>query len=118
MLAPVNARSIPDLADGQAEAIINAAIKQAVTDLDDRGHEDKKARQVQILLTFDIGDTGDVFVVCEAAPKMPARRTKATSSKLYILENGPSLQFNTIASNEPTQRTIDELHRPDDGRDA
>lgn len=115
MQEPVNARSLADLANGAAEAIINAAIKQAVMDMDDRAHEDGKPRMVMIQLTFQ-KDEDQVFVYVDAQAKMPPRRTPRTIAEVHVLDNGPTLQFQTMDAGNPRQRTIDE--RLDDGRSA
>lgn len=52
MLIPVNAETVHKLGDGVAGQIINASIRAAIGDLEDRGHKDGKPRRVTITLDF------------------------------------------------------------------
>src|SRR5215471_17020637 len=114
MQAPVNCRNIADLSNGDAELIINAAIRAAVNDLDVRAKEDHKPRQAVITLTFELMDNDQIAVHCDATTKIPPRRTGATVTNLAVLKDkGPTLLFQTMDAKDPTQRTIDEM---DDGR--
>lgn len=107
-LQPLTCATLGDLDNGSARAIINRAILEAVTDLDDRAADDDKPRKVVIELTFERRKNSDVEVSVEAIAKVPKRRTASTVATLRLADNGSQLQFNDLATDDPSQRTIDE----------
>lgn len=108
MQQPVTCDTLGALDNGSARAIINRAILEAVTDLDDRAADDDKPRKVVIELTFERRKNSDVEVSVEAIAKVPKRRTASTVATLRLADNGSQLQFNDLATDDPSQRTIDE----------
>lgn len=108
MQQPVTCDTLGALDNGSARAIINRAILEAVTDLDDRAADDDKPRKVVIELTFERRKNSDVEVSVEAIAKVPKRRTASTVATLRLADNGSQLQFNDMATDDPSQRTIDE----------
>ncbi len=105
----VNARTIADLTDGQAEAVINSAINKAISDLDDRGDEDGKERVVVIELRMaNVKSITTVEVV--AAAKLPPFRTHATAcKKAHRAGGGVALTFQGFNSENPDQPTFAEM---------
>ena len=101
---------IRHLDGGASGAIIDAAIADAVRDIDDRG-EDGKPRTVEIRLNFIKRPNGQVEVEVEAAAKVPRRRTASTCCNLKSNPTGtsPILLFQQYSPADPDQRTIDEL---------
>lgn len=108
MFQEINHATIGKLDNGDAAEIIDAAIKEAVKDFDDRSGEDGKPRKVVIELTFERRDNGEAEVSVEAHAKIPKRRTASTVCRLrFDKENGSKLQFNDLATDDPNQTTID-----------
>lgn len=94
---------------GAAGLIIDAAIRDALADLDDRG-SDLKPRKVEIAVTLKVLDNGQVEAHVEACARLPRRRTASTIANLKRQgEQQPRLMFQTMAPDNPDQRTIDEL---------
>lgn len=108
---PVTAETLGMLDGGAAKAIIDAAIREALFDLDDRGFQDGKPRRVEIILTFDLLDNGQVGTRVEAIAKAPRRRTAATIGAFRRENEGVRLVFAQGAPEDPHQTTIDDLTR-------
>lgn len=106
--------SLASLDQGAAGAIIEAALREAVADLDDRG-QDKKPRQVSITVTLLQLENGQVAVDVDAAAKLPRRRTASTFCRLQKQARGAALTFQEFAPEHPDQRTIDEALSDDRG---
>lgn len=112
MQRPLSLDTLGDLDGGAARAIIDAAIAEALRDLDDRG-DDEQARKVEILITVKQMENGLVDTHVEASAKVPRRRTASTIGK--IKRDGKQqtrLLFQDLAPDDPDQRTIDEALRP------
>lgn len=108
MQVPVSARSLPDMDRGAAGLMIDAAIREAVRDVEDRG-DDFQPRKVNIILTFKMLDNGAVACHIEAEAKVPKRRTAATVGVVRSNNDNPKLIFQTQDPDDPTQRCIDEV---------
>lgn len=86
--AVLSLENLGELDGGRAAGIINAALKQAVSDLDDRG-DDFKAREVTITVRMEKSEkSGHVFATVVGPPTRsssasvgctPSRRTSRTS---------------------------------------
>lgn len=101
--------TLGDLGQGAAREIINAAIRLAVADIDDRG-EDKKPRKVVIEMTMERLDNGLIDTTLTAIAKVPVYRTNSTIARISKRPGKePSLDFNDMAGDDPDQRTIDEV---------
>ncbi len=100
-------RTLGELDNGSAELVINAAIRAAVADIDDRGDDGVK-RQVHIIVEFKKLDNGIVATTVEAEAKVPKRRTATTLASLFVTPKGPEAVFQSYAPDDPHQRTIDE----------
>ncbi len=101
--------TLGELDGGAAGVIIDAAIREAVGDLDDRG-EDEKPRKVTIEITLKRMDNGLIESHVEACAKVPRRRTATTVGR--VAGNGGKgmgLLFQSQVPDDPDQRTIDEL---------
>lgn len=110
MQVPICLDNLGDLDSGHARAVVDAAIRLAAADLDDRG-EDGKPRQVNIILSMVKMDNGLTAVHIEAESKLPRRRTHSTLAQVKQEDGQAQLMFQTLAPGEPTQRTIDEAER-------
>ena len=96
------------LDSGAAKAIIDAAIREAVSDMDDRG-DDKKPRSIEIKITMQKMESGLMETYVEAAAKVPRRRTASTVARLKTDGDRSRLVFQEYDSTNPDQKTIDEL---------
>lgn len=105
-------RTLHELDNGAAGAIIDAAIREAVMDLEDRAAEDGKPRQVEVKVTFSRADNGQIITHVEANAKVPRRRTASTIGKIGVGKPGESaMLFQTMAPDDPNQSTIDQHAR-------
>jgi hypothetical protein len=95
--------TIGDLSRGQAEAIINAALRTALSDTEDRG-ADKKARKVTIEVEMKkIGNDG-ISVSVKATPKLPNYATDATVGEIILGEKGQAeMTFSPAVSERSDQ---------------
>lgn len=119
-LQTFNIENLSQIDNGIAGAIINAAIKEAVTDLEDRGKEDKKARRIEIGIELQLTARGEVDVSVEAHARIPKRRSASTRCAVRQDGKGPNnvkLVFQAFDPDNPNQRTIDEIENidPDTG---
>lgn len=112
MQVPLCLDNLGELDEGAARAIIDAAIRQAVADMDDRG-EDGKPRQVNIALILNRLDNGLIAAHIEAEAKIPRRKTAGTLGVVKSQSGTPTMLYQTMAPDEPNQRTIDELDAGD-----
>ncbi len=103
---PITCDTLGELDGGAARAVIDAAIREAVSDLEDRGHQDEKPRKVKILLTFDLIDNGLVACRVEAAPVGPARRTASTIGHFRRDGSAMRVDFRRESPDNPNQTTI------------
>ncbi len=95
--------TLGQLASGQAEAVVNAALRNALRDTEDRG-DDKKARKVTITVEMKkIGkDSIGISVGCK--PTLPNYQTDSTVADLFINERGnPEAAFSPVAPSNPDQ---------------
>lgn len=109
MNMPVTCATLANLDSGASGVIIDAAIREAVRDLDDRGGEDGKPRKVVIELTLKPLDNGQCAVHVFAQAKIPPRNTAGTIGAIRSKADRPELFFNDLATRDPSQRTIDEV---------
>lgn len=102
--------NLGELDDGRAALIIDAAIREALADLDDRG-DDEKPRKVKIELTLQIPDrsSGLVEATVDASAVIPKRRTATTYGRVAVENRFARLVFQTGAPDNPDQRTIEEV---------
>lgn len=109
MQLPVTCSTLGELDEGSARLIIDAAIREAVRDVEDRGN-DEKPRKVVITLTFKQMENGLVEAEVEAVARVPARRTASTIAAVKRKQGeAPSLVFQQYAADDPSQKTIDEV---------
>jgi hypothetical protein len=112
-------RTLGDLGEGAAALVIDAALNEAMRDVDDRGHEDGKVRKVQITVELEKLDNGQVKASVEAAAMIPKRRTPSTFGNLRFGKTSETSEFHfqSLDRKDPDQRTIDELLK-NEGRDG
>ena len=97
--------TVAELAGGQAEAIVNAALRAAVRDTEDRG-ADGKPRKVTIELELKkIGRDGTgVAVFVRAKTTLPPYATDPTIGDLGSGDRGQAeLNFSPVAPDHPDQ---------------
>src|SRR5690349_2506428 len=87
--------TIGELAGGQAKATINAALRSALRDIEDRG-ADKKARKVTVEIELKkIGDS--VSATVKAKTTVPPYQTDPTIGELAVESNGqPQMNFSPV----------------------
>jgi hypothetical protein len=99
---------------GSAEAIIDAAINEALADLDDRGDDDKP-RRVLIELTLARMKNGLVEASIKAQSKLPPRQTASTIGNLAKRKDRAVLMFQELSPEDPDQPSFGELTGDPDG---
>ena len=99
--------TLKDLAGGQVEATINAALRAAIADVEDRG-SDKKPRKVVIELVFTkLTNSSSAFSVgCKATTKIPAYVTDNTIGHVSFESGAPRLKFSPDSPENPDQQTL------------
>lgn len=101
----INHKNLGELSAGQAGLVIDAAIRQAATDFEERGREDEKPRVVTITLTM-LSKGGQYAVDVQAGVKLPALRTDVTIVHPKKRQDGQTAllfeQFNPEAPDQPT----------------
>lgn len=107
----INHQTIGELDEGRAGAIIDAALRDAVADLEDRGAEDGKARKVTIVIELKLGERdGTVDTHVECGTTIPKRRTASHLGKIKQGSDGrPKIVVQQYAPDNPEQRTLDEM---------
>lgn len=108
MQTPLTLDSLGELDNGAARAIVDHAIRTCVQDLDDRG-EDEKPRKVVIDLEMVKLDNGLTAAHVSAKVVLPPRRTASTVAVIRNQGGQPGLLFQTLAPDDPHQRTLDEV---------
>lgn len=106
--------TLGQLAGGQAEATINAALRAALRDTEDRG-ADKKPRKVTIEIELKKVGQDNVSATVKAKTSVPPYQTDPTIGELRVSEaNGqPEMAFSGDAPDNPDQPAISGLGRDD-----
>jgi hypothetical protein len=99
--------TIGELDGGRSAGIINAALKAAVADLDDRG-EDGKPREVNIKLKL-LKKKGNIFISAQAKTNMPAYQTDDTVGELRQTKSGIAIEFQPLAPENPQQEPLPKM---------
>lgn len=114
-LKMLTAKTIADLDGGMAELIINEALTQAITDLDNRGGDDDKPRTVTIKISLERVKSGEMMADVEAGWKGPAYRTSKTMAVLRQESKGKvGAHFQPHVPENPHQEP---LFNPDEDGD-
>jgi cation transport regulator ChaB len=93
--------TIESLSDGQAKAVINAALASAIRDTEDRG-EDGKERKVTVEIAFKkLGDSVTVGVKAKVA--VPQYVTKPTIGRIVMNGRKPEVAFSPASATNPDQ---------------
>ena len=102
-------KTLGDLDGGMVQAITDAAIQEAIDDLEDRG-QDGKPRHVVIdlILTMD-GRTQAPIAEVAVAAKLPPRRSGGTVAEQRHTTDGKALSFQSLNPTRPDQPTFDEF---------
>lgn len=108
-LQNVSCDTIGDLDYGAGRAIIDAAIRTALNDLEDVGPQDGKPRKVAITLEFKLMDNGQVGVKVNAVAKCPPRGSASTFAEFRRDNKGILASFNKHSPEVPGQTTIDDV---------
>ena len=95
--------TIGDLAGGQAEATINAALRAALRDTEDRGG-DRKPRKVTIEIELRKLGEDNVSATVRAKTAVPPYQTDPTIGELRLTERGqPEMAFSPQSADNPDQ---------------
>lgn len=108
MKTNLSIETIADLSEGEAAAVVNAAIKAAISDTEDRG-DDEKSRKVVITLEF-VKMGASIGVTVDASTKIPAYRTKPTIGEIVVDGRAAAMRFS------PNSRRLDQPTLPGAGR--
>jgi hypothetical protein len=103
--AKLNLTTIRDLSNGQAEAVINAAIQAAIRDLEDRGG-DKKPRKVSIEMEFKKLGEDVVTATVKAKTTLPPYVTQPTFGTLNVDGTAAHMKFNPNNADDYEQQTL------------
>lgn len=106
---PLKLGSISELAEGQAEAVINSAIDAAVRDTEDRG-DDEKPRKVTIELVFMKLNENQIAATVKAKTTLPPYATKPTIGNLVSDGRRAEMQFSTASQGNPDQPGLPGAH--------
>ena len=113
-LQTLNAASIGELTNGQAKAIIDRELKKAISDLDDRGEEDGKPREVVIKIAL-IKKRDQVLADVRAKAILPEYRTGITALSAKQRGETIDLLFRSDNADNPDQPTLEDMpHRDSD----
>ena len=106
MLIPLTCEHLGSLDQGHAAAIINASIRDAIKDLEDRG-KDGKSRKVVIEVELKLGEREDVVEAhVSAGAKIPPRDPSPhRQDQTSPTARSPALPG--VRAEDPNQRTID-----------
>ena len=104
-LVSLSCDSIGDLDGGMARGAIDREIARAVADLDDRAAEDGQKRVVAINIELTHKD-GMLVARCLCQAKLPPYRTGGTVAKMNQLRGEAQLQFQSLAPDNPDQKTF------------
>lgn len=110
MLTPLTAENLGKLDNGTAGAMIDYAIQSAMRDLDDRGEEDGKERQVTIKLLLKKA-RGQLFTEVKVQTAIPEYRSNLTVGDLRIKDQKPQFIFRDDNAENPEQPTLDDMPR-------
>lgn len=97
--------TLSQLADGQAQATIDAAIRAALADTEDRG-DDGKARKVTIDIELKKLGDDSITATVKAKTTVPAYVTKPTVGKLRMQGRSAEMVFSPTCAENPDQLTI------------
>jgi hypothetical protein len=103
--AKLNLTTIRDLSNGQAEAVINAALQAALRDVEDRGG-DKKSRKVTV--EIELKKLGDdvVSATVKAKTSLPPYVTEPTFGALHVDGKAVDMKFNPNNADNHEQQTL------------
>ena len=105
------------LSNGQVAAAVNAAMRAAIRDTEDRG-ADKKVRSVSIEVDFAKVSEDTIAVAVKCKTKMPAYVTQPTFGNIVFDGVEPKVEFNPHSADEPAQATLhDDPEEDDDEKD-
>lgn len=103
---PLCCDNIGELNGTLARAIIDAALGEAVRDLEDRAEYDGKDRKVVIEIKLKLLDNGQIATTVAAQSKLPPRHTSMTVANLRRKGDKHELMFSPNCPEQPDQRTI------------
>lgn len=98
--------TLGELAGGQAAAVVDAALRSALRDTEDRG-SDKKSRTVTITVVMGKIGTDKVGVGLKAKTSLPPYVTDDTIGDLSVNDRGnPECAFSPVSAENPDQPEI------------
>jgi hypothetical protein len=112
-LITLNSANIGELTNGQAKAIIDRELAKAIADLDDRGEEDGKPREVVIKIAL-IKSRDQVLADVRAKANLPEYRTGVTTLSVKQRGGKSELLFRNDNAENPDQPTLSDMPSRDD----
>jgi hypothetical protein len=105
--------TLGDLAGGQARAVVNAALRAAVRDLEDRGGDEKPRKvTIEVVIEKVSRDGSGVLAKVKAKTGVPPYETDPTFGDLQTGERGqPEMAFSPSAPENPDQPPLSGLDR-------
>ncbi len=103
--AKLNLTTIRDLSNGQAEAVINAALQAALRDVEDRG-EDRKPRKVVVEIELKKFNDDVVTATVKAKTTLPPYVTQPTFGELSVDGKSVDMKFNPNNADNHEQQTL------------
>jgi hypothetical protein len=107
--ALITCDTLGDLDQNAARLIIDAALRDAINDLEDRGQQDRKPRRVNIVVTFNLLDNGQVSATVEALAKVPMRKTASTIGEITRQGRNMQIMFSQHSPDNPDQLTVNDV---------
>lgn len=105
MLKTLSCETIHELDNGIAGHLINAALKTAIADLEDRGEQDEKPRKVTIEIAMQ-KLKGITIIATTADAKIPPFRSNSTIAEGRRKDGTDSLLFQNQNAKRPDQGTF------------
>jgi hypothetical protein len=112
----VSVKNLGDLDNGVVGLMIDKTIDMAVADLEDRGREDGKPREVVIKLRFGVFE-GMIVAAVDCEAKLPAYRSKTQSAKLKTEAGKHKLLFDDMCRDNPDQPEFEGMKDEGDARE-
>lgn len=102
---PLNLATLGQLSNGAAGLVIDAAMRSAVRDTEDRGN-DKKPRKVTIEIELRKLNDETVSAAVRAKTTLPPYLTEPTIAAIRIDGTDVQAEFNPHAADSPDQMTL------------
>ncbi len=99
--------NIGELGGGRARVAINAGLAQILTDLDQRGSDDKARSLVVKIVAKRVEGSNDIIMDVQTKITMPSLDSGSTVCKLKVDQRGmASAEFEPDSPDNPDQQTL------------